>query len=375
MNTGNAGALAPLASYLDDQADPKVLLDRRYRILAANKAYRHLFAGGAEVVGKHCFAVSHHFELPCDEAGESCPLRQAVETEVTQRVLHLHHTPSGEEHVDVEIAPVHDDEGGVCAYVESVRIVRHASTKLASARMVGRSRSFTQMLGLVMRVADAEATVLILGETGTGKELVAQAVHEHSQRVRGPFVAVDCSGLTETLFESELFGYEKGAFTGAHHRRIGLVESAAGGTGPLPGHLAACIAAVFAVAALAGLERGALFAARSGVPPCRSRVPDAQGGKVLLPVAETLRQHASTLQGTPPCEDDASARLHRARMPQLETERKRTLRQTCPRLQTEGAICVQRLDDSRNSAIHTTYRISLRSSSLWEPRHPLLKVV
>ncbi len=230
MNTGNAGALAPLASYLDDQADPKVLLDRRYRILAANKAYRHLFAGGAEVVGKHCFAVSHHFELPCDEAGESCPLRQAVETEVTQRVLHLHHTPSGEEHVDVEIAPVHDDEGGVCAYVESVRIVRHASTKLASARMVGRSRSFTQMLGLVMRVADAEATVLILGETGTGKELVAQAVHEHSQRVRGPFVAVDCSGLTETLFESELFGYEKGAFTGAHHRRIGLVESAAGGT-------------------------------------------------------------------------------------------------------------------------------------------------
>ena len=223
-------ALAPLVSYLDEQTDPKIVMDRSYRIIAANQAYRRLFAGGAEVVGRRCFAVSHHFEVPCDEAGESCPLRQAAESDTPQRVLHLHHTPNGEEHVDVEIAPVHDAAGAVFAYVETVRIVRHASPKLASAHMVGRAQPFTDMLALVMRVADAEATVLIQGETGTGKELVAHAIHEHSQRVRGPFVAVDCSGLTETLFESELFGYEKGAFTGAHHRRIGLVESASGGT-------------------------------------------------------------------------------------------------------------------------------------------------
>jgi transcriptional regulator with PAS, ATPase and Fis domain len=72
--------------------------------------------------------------------------------------------------------------------------------------------------------------VLLLGESGTGKELFARAVHEGSPRAAGPFVVVDCSGLTETLFESELFGYEKGAFTGANARKPGLVETAKGGT-------------------------------------------------------------------------------------------------------------------------------------------------
>jgi transcriptional regulator with PAS, ATPase and Fis domain len=86
------------------------------------------------------------------------------------------------------------------------------------------------MLARVMRVAPSMAAVLLLGETGTGKELVAQAIHEARLRAAGPFVAVDCSGLTETLFESELFGYEKGAFTGATHRKTGLVEAASGGT-------------------------------------------------------------------------------------------------------------------------------------------------
>jgi transcriptional regulator with PAS, ATPase and Fis domain len=72
--------------------------------------------------------------------------------------------------------------------------------------------------------------VLLQGETGTGKELVAQAIHEASACASGPFVAVDCAGMTETLFESELFGYEKGAFTGANQRKPGLVEAARGGT-------------------------------------------------------------------------------------------------------------------------------------------------
>jgi DNA-binding NtrC family response regulator len=81
-----------------------------------------------------------------------------------------------------------------------------------------------------MRVAPTDTSVLLLGETGTGKEMVARLIHESSPRVTAPFVAVDCSGLTETLFESELFGHEKGAFTGATQRKTGLVEAASGGT-------------------------------------------------------------------------------------------------------------------------------------------------
>jgi DNA-binding NtrC family response regulator len=86
------------------------------------------------------------------------------------------------------------------------------------------------MLGLIERVAPSEASVLLLGESGTGKELVSHAIHSASHRANKPYVVVDCSGLTESLFESELFGYEKGAFTGANQRKHGLVESASGGT-------------------------------------------------------------------------------------------------------------------------------------------------
>ena len=82
------------------------------------------------------------------------------------------------------------------------------------------------MLELMARVAPSDATVMLQGESGTGKELVAKAIHDASRRADRPFVAVDCSGLTETLFESELFGHEKGSFTGASARRIGLVEAA-----------------------------------------------------------------------------------------------------------------------------------------------------
>jgi len=96
--------------------------------------------------------------------------------------------------------------------------------------LVGHSSAFTQALAALQRVAPSHLPVLLLGESGTGKELFARALHEASERTHGPFVTVDCSGLTETLFESELFGYEKGAFTGATQRKKGLVETATGGT-------------------------------------------------------------------------------------------------------------------------------------------------
>ncbi len=95
---------------------------------------------------------------------------------------------------------------------------------------VGSSSAMRAVDDTIRRVADTDVDVLILGETGTGKELVAHAVHEQSNRSSGPFVPIDCGAIPENLLESELFGYERGAFTGADRQRQGLLEAASGGT-------------------------------------------------------------------------------------------------------------------------------------------------
>jgi two-component system response regulator HydG len=97
-------------------------------------------------------------------------------------------------------------------------------------QMIGVSPVFRRVITLVEQIADSSATVLIQGESGTGKELMARAIHEGSRRRQGPFIAVNCAALPETLLESELFGYEKGAFTGAAGRKEGRFELADGGT-------------------------------------------------------------------------------------------------------------------------------------------------
>src|SRR5574343_2038356 len=222
--------LSELISFLDGLPEPRIVMDLDYRIVAANAAYTREFGGALPVAGRTCYEVSHHFSVPCDQAGESCPLKQSLKAGAPQRVLHLHHPPRGEEHVAVETTPIRDDQGSIVYFVETMRVVRQASSRAAAQGLVGRSPAFMGMLEKILRVANSNAAVLLLGETGTGKELVARAIHEASAREAGPFVAVDCAGMTETLFESELFGYEKGAFTGATYRKQGLVEAAAGGT-------------------------------------------------------------------------------------------------------------------------------------------------
>ncbi len=96
--------------------------------------------------------------------------------------------------------------------------------------MIYKSEIMKQAMSMVERVAPSTASILILGESGTGKELIANAIHERSQRRTKPFVAINCGALRENLLESELFGHEKGAFTGAYSRKIGLAEVASGGT-------------------------------------------------------------------------------------------------------------------------------------------------
>lgn len=220
-----------LISFLEHEPHPMIVLDPDYNILAANTAYQRQFGTADKpYIGHKCFRVSHHYDVPCDQAGEHCPMRKAFELKGPDRVLHIHHTPRGPEHVDVELRPILDAQREVVAYVERLATVRSASARPSADGLVGRSVAFNAALSAVQRVAPSMLPVLLLGESGTGKELFARAVHEASPRAHGPFVVVDCSGLTETLFESELFGYEKGAFTGANARKPGLVETAKGGT-------------------------------------------------------------------------------------------------------------------------------------------------
>jgi two-component system response regulator HydG len=97
-------------------------------------------------------------------------------------------------------------------------------------QLVGQSEPLRRIRQLIQTAASSEATVLIQGESGTGKEIIANAIHAHSKRARGPLVKMNCAAVPETLLESELFGHEKGAFTGADRRRIGRFEQAEGGT-------------------------------------------------------------------------------------------------------------------------------------------------
>jgi two-component system NtrC family response regulator len=96
--------------------------------------------------------------------------------------------------------------------------------------MLGASAQMRPIFETIRKVATTDAPVLILGESGTGKEMVAKAIHQRSNNKAGPFIAINCSAIPETLLESELFGHEKGAFTGAHIQRKGRIESASGGT-------------------------------------------------------------------------------------------------------------------------------------------------
>jgi two-component system NtrC family response regulator len=96
--------------------------------------------------------------------------------------------------------------------------------------MVGNSARMRPIFESIRKVATTDAPVLILGESGTGKEMVARAIHQRSNRKNGPFIAINCSAIPETLLESELFGHEKGAFTGAHVQRKGRIEMSEGGT-------------------------------------------------------------------------------------------------------------------------------------------------
>ncbi|HEA25599.1 MAG TPA: sigma-54-dependent Fis family transcriptional regulator [Ectothiorhodospiraceae bacterium] len=226
----NSDCITEITALIDVVPEPIVLLSPEYEILAMNLCYQDRYGLGMESLGHRCYEVSHHYNRPCHEMGEECPMQDCKISGDVQRALHLHHTSKGEVHVDVELFPVNLRDGSTLGYIEIARDIITPADSDRYQQLVGHSPAFNEMLSLINLVAPSNTTVSLLGESGTGKEVISTTIHRLSRRSKGPFVPVDCSGLSEGLFESELFGHDKGAFTGATGRKQGLVEAARGGT-------------------------------------------------------------------------------------------------------------------------------------------------
>ena len=208
---------------------PGLIVDDDHRILYVNQAYRR--AHPVSVVGRRCFEVSHGLTEPCDSHGEDCPLALSRESGDKVRVVHVHQTDDGPQHVEIVAEPMFDEQYGRWCVVQTVRALDCCvGASPGEGGLVGRSKAFNELIGLTQQVAPSEVDVLLVGESGTGKELVSRAIHCLSPRAKKAFVPLSCTGFAESVFESQLFGHEKGAFTGAYARRIGLVERAQGGT-------------------------------------------------------------------------------------------------------------------------------------------------
>lgn len=214
---------------IDVLPDPFVVIDRDYRIIAANLNYQRRYGTtGNNTIGRHCYEISHHNQAPCHHYGEHCPLELVFGRAETQHVMHVHYDSQNRpEYVQIQAMPLRNADGEVCYMGEFIQpVVRSDQEEL----LIGRSRPLLRMTSLLQRVAPTNTTVLLLGESGTGKECAANYLHHYSKRADGPLVIVDCGMLGESLIENELFGSERGAFTGSVGRKKGLFEAANGGT-------------------------------------------------------------------------------------------------------------------------------------------------
>ena len=207
--------------------DPFVVIDRQFQIVAANQKYRDHYHQ-EDIVGKHCYEVSHGIDRPCSQNGEHCPLEEVVQTGKPTSVMHIHCNCNHEERVQLSAAPIFDGDGNVQFMAESIQPLKDEPEN--EQILLGQSKSALRLMSILYRVAPTSSTVLLLGESGVGKDCAARYIHQNSSRANHEFVVVDCGVLGENMIESELFGHEKGAFTGADKRKIGLFETADKGT-------------------------------------------------------------------------------------------------------------------------------------------------
>ncbi len=234
-----------LNQILDSMAEGVFTLDKRGRVISWNKAMEKITGySSEEAVGKSCniLCFDHCFGQVCPNDINQCGILKHEKSEVKECLL-LH-----KEGYDVPVIKqakvVKDGYGEVIGIVETVtdltelekarKKAEEAAKRLGEVfqldNIIGKSHAMQEVFSAVKASASSKATVLIQGDSGTGKEMIANSIHYNSPRSNQPFVAVNCSALPESLLESELFGHVKGAFTGALRDRKGRFEEANGGT-------------------------------------------------------------------------------------------------------------------------------------------------
>ena len=222
-------------SILESISDGVFTVDGDWRITSFNRAAEQITGiSRKEAVGRQCAEV---FKSSMCEA--DCALRKTLETgkPVINRPAFIVDASGRRIPVSVSTALLKDGKGKVIGGAETFRdlsLVEELRKEIEGHYQIGdlisRNAEMRRIFDVLPQIAVSASTVLVQGETGTGKELVARAIHAHSLRAKGPFVAVNCGALPDTLLESELFGYKAGAFTGAEKDKPGLFARAEGGT-------------------------------------------------------------------------------------------------------------------------------------------------
>jgi len=220
---------------LDSVADGVFTVDEEFRITLFNKAAQKITGYTAEeAIGRHCHEVFHS-----SICGNACALNQSMKKR--QAVLNcsaqIEQKAGRRIAISISAAPILDDEGNVIGGVETFRDLTEIQTLRKQVTqyytfgdIISKTASMQRIFDILPEIAKSDSNVLILGESGTGKELIARALHNYSNRAKGPFVAVNCGALPDTLLESELFGYKAGAFTDAKKDRPGRFAAAEKGT-------------------------------------------------------------------------------------------------------------------------------------------------
>jgi PAS domain S-box-containing protein len=224
-----------LETILSSIADGVFSVDPEFRITSFNRAAERITGVSAEqAIGKRCSEVFH-----ANICERGCGIRQTLETgeQVIDLPARILNSRGQSLPISLSTAVLRDSKGRLLGAVETFRdlsaieqLRREITSQYTLDDIVGKSRAFKKIFALLPDIAESDATVLIEGPSGSGKELLARAVHNLSPRRKEPYVVVNCGALPVNLFESELFGYAQGAFTDAKRDKPGRMKLAEGGT-------------------------------------------------------------------------------------------------------------------------------------------------